>query len=143
MTLVRAAPAKSIRIAMGNKAAIKHIEFWVSSLERSIRFYEGIFKIIGWEKAESNAFSTGETKIYFIEQDVKSGKTVGPRHICFLADSQKMVDEVANLLLEIKADIIRGPLESRYKDRSSYTIDFRDLDGYIIEVATESIIPRN
>ncbi len=125
---------------MGNKAAIKHIEFWVSGLERSINFYEGIFRIVGWEKIETNAFSNGETKIYLIEQDVKSERTVGPRHLCFLATSQKIVDEVAKFLSEIQADIIRGPLESRYKDRSSYAVDFRDPDGYVIEVATESIV---
>ncbi|OGG39046.1 hypothetical protein A2127_02605 [Candidatus Jorgensenbacteria bacterium GWC1_48_12] len=127
---------------MENKAAIKHIEFWVSNLGRSIKFYEGIFRLLGWGQVESNAFSNGETKIYFIEQAVKSGKTVGPRHICFLAASQNIVDEVAELLSEIQADIIRGPLESRYKDRSSYTVDFRDPDGYVIEVATKSIVLR-
>lgn len=127
---------------MKNKATIKHIEFWVSNLERSIKFYEGIFGLIGWNKIESNAFSNGETKIYFIEQDVKSEKTIGPRHICFLAASQDIVDKVAKLLLETQTDIIRGPLESQYQDRSSYTVDFRDPDGYIIEVATRSIVLR-
>ena len=123
---------------MENKAGIKHIEFWVSSLKRSVKFYERIFELIGWDKIESNAFSNGETKIYFIEQSVKSEKTVGPRHLCFLALSRKVVDEVAELLLRARADIIRGPLEVQYKDRSSYTVDFRDPDGYVIEVATES-----
>ncbi|MFH0712790.1 MAG: VOC family protein [Candidatus Jorgensenbacteria bacterium] len=127
---------------MGNKATIKHIEFWVSDSERSINFYEGIFRIVGWKKIEPNTFSNGETKIYFIEQDVKPERTIGPRHICFLAASQNIVNEVAKLLSEIQADIIRGPLESQYEDRSSYTVDFRDPDGYIIEVATKSIILR-
>lgn len=127
---------------MGNKAAIKHIEFWVSDLDRSMKFYEGIFGIIGWEKIESNAFSNGETKIYFIEQDVKAGRNVGPRHICFLADSRKTVNNVGKLLFDIKADIIRGPLESKYKDRSSYAVNFRDPDGYVIEVATKSVVLR-
>ncbi|MFA6909141.1 MAG: VOC family protein [Patescibacteria group bacterium] len=125
---------------MGNKASIKHIEFWVSNLERSMKFYEGIFKLIGWVKIESNAFSNGETKIYFVEQAVRLENSVGPRHICFLAASQDVVDEVARLLSEIQADIIRGPLESRYKDRTSYTVDFRDPDGYILEIATKSIV---
>lgn len=124
---------------MENKTTIKHIEFWVSNLECSIKFYEKILGLIGWEKIEFNTFSNGETKIYFVEQNVKSEKTAGPRHICFLAVSQEVVDEVAKLLLEIQADIIRGPLESQYKDRSSYTVDFRDPDGYVIEVATKSV----
>ena len=123
---------------MKNKATIKHIEFWTPNLKRSIKFYKNIFRIIGWKYIEQNAFSNGEIKIYFIEQNVKSGKTVGPRHICFLVNSRNIVDEIADFLTKIKADIIRGPLESQYKNKSSYTVDFRDLDGYIIEVATKS-----
>jgi len=123
---------------MENKASIKHLEFWVSDLDRSINFYEGIFRIIGWEKVEANGFSNGETKIYFIEQAVKLERTVGPRHLCFLAVSKEVVDEIAKFLSEVKAEIIRGPLESQYQDRTSYTVDFRDPDGYIIEVATKS-----
>ncbi|MFA5838577.1 MAG: VOC family protein [Candidatus Paceibacterota bacterium] len=127
---------------MDNKATIKHIEFWTSDLDRSIKFYEDIFGLIGWEKIEANAFSNGETKIYFIQQHVKSEKTVGPRHLCFLANSQRVVDEVANFLLKVKADIIRGPVKSKYNGNESYTIDFRDPDGYIIEVATKSELLR-
>lgn len=127
---------------MESKATIKHIEFWVSDLKRLIGFYKGIFKIIGWNYIEKNAFSNGQTKIYFIEQKVKSRKTVGPRHICFLANSRRIVDEVANFLAKSKAEVIRGPLDYRYKDRISYTVDFRDQDGYIIEVATKSIVLR-
>jgi catechol 2,3-dioxygenase-like lactoylglutathione lyase family enzyme len=127
---------------MENKATIKHIEFWVSDLKRSMRFYKDLFSIIGWNGIEKNAFSNGQIKIYFIEQRVKSQKTIGPRHICFLASSRRIVGEVANLLIKNRADIIRGPLESRYKNRSSYTVDFRDPDGYIIEVATKSIALR-
>lgn len=125
---------------MGNKAAIKHIEFWVSDLKRSMRFYEGILSIIGWNCIGENAFSNGQTKIYFIEQDFKSQKTIGPRHICFMASSHKAVEDVADFLIRNKSDIIRGPLKSRYKDRRAYTVDFRDPDGYIIEVATKSVV---
>lgn len=123
---------------MGSKGTIKHIEFWVSDLGRSVKFYEGVFEIIGWKKVDSNAFSNGETKIYFVEKNIKLENTIGPRHICFLADSKKVVDQIAEFLSGLKADIIRGPIESQYKDRSSYTVDFRDSDGYVIEVATES-----
>ncbi len=133
---------------MKNKMTIKHIEFWVSDLERSMKFYKGIFRIIGWDLIEDNAFSNGETKIYFIEQDMsakggsasggKVQRTIGPRHICFLASSRKIVDAVGRFLEKSGHTIIRGPLESRYKDRSSYTVDFKDPDGYVIEVATKS-----
>lgn len=127
---------------MGNRATIKHIEFWVSDLEHSIYFYGGILKIIGWSRIEKNAFSNRQTKIYFVEQGVRLQKTVGPRHICFLADSRRVVDEVADFLAKNKTDIIQGPLNSRYKNRGSYTVDFRDPDGYVIEVATKSVALR-
>ena len=133
---------KSIKIVMGSKSVIKHIEFWVSDFERSIKFYEKIFEIIGWKKIESNAFSNGETKIYFIEQDVRTRRAIGPRHLCFLATSRKKVDEVAKFLSKTKSDIIRGPLESRYRSRNSSTADFRDPDGYVVEVATQSTVRR-
>ena len=124
---------------MANNAVIKHMEFWCSDLERSIKFYDRILTIVGWKRIEKNSFSNGQTKIYFFDQKVKTHQTIGPRHVCFLGRSRKLVDQVANVLTKIKVDIIRGPLESRYKNRSSYTVDFRDPDGYIIEVATKSI----
>ncbi|MCX6784364.1 MAG: VOC family protein [Candidatus Komeilibacteria bacterium] len=122
-----------------NKAVIKHIEFWVSNLKYSIRFYEGVFNGLGWKKIEFNAFSNGQTKIYFVQQKVKAQKTIGPRHICFLVGSRKVVDEVGRFLIKSKGDIIRGPMKLKYKNRSSYGIDFRDPDGYVIEAATRSI----
>ena len=123
---------------MTNKAIVKHIEFWVWDIRRSLKFYEGIFEIIGWSLVENNAFGNGETKIYFVEQRVKMQKTTGPRHLCFLANSRKVVDNIGEFLIKNKNEIIRGPMDSQYKNRSSYTIDFRDPDGYVIEVATRS-----
>ncbi len=131
---------KMTKKATGEKGIIKHIEFWVFDLKRSMRFYKGIFKLIHWDHVEKNAFSNGQTKIYFIEQKVEPQRTVGPRHICFLADSCETVDEIARFLIKNKSDIIRGPLEYQYRNRISYTIDFRDPDGYVIEVATKSVI---
>lgn len=127
---------------MENSATIKHIEFWVTNLKRSMKFYKGLFSIISWKAVGKNAFSNAQTKIYFIEQDVKSKRTIGPRHICFSVNSRKIVDKVGRFLVKSKSNIIRGPLESRYKNRVSYTVDFKDPDGYIIEVATKSIVLR-
>lgn len=127
---------------MNSMGVIKHIEFWVSDLKHSMKFYKGIFIIIGWNYLEKNAFSNGQTKIYFVEQDVKIRKVVGPRHVCFLASSRKVVDRVGEFLLKSEGDIIRGPLNLQYKDRNSYAVDFRDPDGYIIEVATKSVVSK-
>ena len=123
---------------MENKTIIKHIEFWVSNLKKSLEFYKGFFAILGWELIEEKGFTNGETKIYFVEQLVSFNKNVGPRHICFLAESRELVDEIGNFLKANNSFIIRGPIDSGYKGRSSYTVDFKDPDGYILEVATKS-----
>ena len=125
--------------SMQNKSGIKHIEFWVSDLSASLKFYEQLFVLIGWKKVDVNAFSDGITKIYFTERVAALQPSLGPRHICFLADSIEMVNVVGELLKTQHVSIIRGPLESWYKDRSSYTVDFKDPDGYILEVATRSM----
>ena len=117
---------------------IKHIEFWVSNLARALSFYAELFAIIGWQKLDANSFSDGTTKIYFVEQSVAFAKNIGPRHICFLADTEKAVDDVSLFCRERGARMLRGPVVSKYMDRESYTVDFTDPDGYIIEVATAS-----
>jgi len=120
-------------------SGIKHIEFWVSDLARSMAFYRRLFALIGWEEFDATSFLQGDTKIYFVEKAVRISETLGPRHICFLAGSREVVDGVGDFLKISGAEIIRGPIESRYKGRISYTVDFKDCNGYILEVATASM----
>lgn len=118
--------------------AIKHIEFWVSDLEKSVRFYGGLFEIIGWKQVSENGFKAGGTKIYFKENHgVTMQKSLGPDHICFEAESREMVDRVGEYLKAQNAEIIQGPLELRGQKYSPgyYTVDFHDPDGYTLEVA--------
>ncbi len=116
-------------------SAIKHIEFWVSNLDESLKFYNILFSLLGWSKYQNHGFENNNTKIYFREKDVKRADTTGPRHICFNAKSKEVVDKVSEFLKNVNAKIIRGPLIINYKDKSSYTIDFRDPDGFILEVS--------
>jgi len=118
---------------------IKHIEFWVTDLRASLKFYDQLFSLLEWKRIDENAFSDGVTKIYFVEQSVPAQRNVGPRHICFLAKSKSVVDSVGAFLLASKCALIRGPLEAPYLNRSSYTVDFKDPDGYVLEVATKSV----
>lgn len=129
---------RGIKNAMENKTKIDHIEFWVRNLQLSLRWYRHLFSIIGWRQIAKNAFSNGETTIYFVEQKVRAQKTIGCRHICFYASSHGMVDKVGAFLKKNKNIIIRGPVASKYKSFRSYTIDFKDLDGYIIEVTADA-----
>ena len=115
-------------------AGIDHIEFWVSNLENSIKFYTELFKLINWHQTDDNGFGDGKTKIYFIEKPFSARKTAGPRHICFYADSKETVDKVGEFLKQNKSPIIRGPVNSIWKSSHSYTVDFQDPDGYVLEV---------
>ena len=115
-------------------AGISHIEFWVSDIKRSLEFYEQLFRIIGWHKLKWNAFSCGKEEIYFKEAAVTSQDCAGPRHICFLAASREVVERTGEFLRKSSCDIIRGPMDMQYSE-GYYTIDFRDPDGYVLEVA--------
>lgn len=117
------------------KPGINHIEFWVSSLEQSLPFYEGLFEIIGWKKLNAHAFSTGTIEIYFKQASVAKQDTLGPRHICFQATGREMVEAVHKYLLEMNTRIIRGPIVRNEYSEGYYTVDFYDPDGYVLEVA--------
>jgi len=119
-------------------AGIKHLEFWVSDLKRSVSFYKELLSLIGWEQYDENGFRCGVTKIYFKEKKVSFNENIGPRHICFEADSKELVDKIHDFLKKNNSSIIRGPIEYTYKGNLAYTVDFRDPDGYVIEVATRS-----
>lgn len=114
---------------------INHIEYWVSNLEKSIPFYDELFRIIGWRKLNQVSYSTGSMEIYFKETEAGLFKNYGPRHICFQAVSKEVVDEVGAYLHSINAKIIRGPVEITNYSEGYYTIDFYDPDGSIFEVA--------
>jgi catechol 2,3-dioxygenase-like lactoylglutathione lyase family enzyme len=126
---------------MTSAAGIKHIEFWVKNLNNSLNFYQPLFLMLGWAQYADNGFRAGGTKIYFRENDVTKIDTVGPRHICFRALSRDIVNQVYEYLKPQRIKIIRGPLESEYKGKKSYHVDFADPDGYIIEVSFSSTTP--
>lgn len=114
---------------------INHIEFWVSELQRSLAFYGPLFAAIGWRKLGDGEFSSGSTVIYFAEKAVTRTDAAGPRHICFQATSRDVVDAVGKLLTEASATVLRGPVEMPEYSAGYYTVDFRDPDGYVLEVA--------
>ena len=120
---------------------IKHLEFWVSNLDVALNFYQPLFFLIGWAQYANNGFRAvgSGTKIYFRESNVTKMDTVGPRHVCFRALSREVVNKVKEYLMTTRAKVIRGPLETDYNGKKSYHVDFRDPDGYIIEVSYTSL----
>ncbi|MEK6918572.1 MAG: VOC family protein [Nanoarchaeota archaeon] len=116
---------------------IKHLEFWVSNLDKALTFYQPLFFLLGWAQYANNGFRApgSGTKIYFVENNVTKIDTVGPRHVCLRALSREIVNKAHEYLIFANAKIIRGPLESEYSGRKSYHIDFKDPDGYVIEIS--------
>lgn len=112
---------------------IRHIEMWASDMKRSIAFYEPLLTLLGWQHIDANGFSCDGTKIYFRELDAQIQKTLGPRHICFQAQSNAIIDEIADLLKQQNAEILHGP--AVIHEGGSYMIVFKDPDGYILEAA--------
>jgi catechol 2,3-dioxygenase-like lactoylglutathione lyase family enzyme len=114
---------------------INHLEIWVSNEARSVAFYKEIFSRIGWKQISPRAFATTSCEIYFYEKpDLLRHDSLGIRHLCLHATSARQVEEVAAWLREQAAEIIRGPVERDYSE-GYYTVDFRDPDGFILEVA--------
>jgi catechol 2,3-dioxygenase-like lactoylglutathione lyase family enzyme len=117
---------------------INHLEFWVSSLEKSLIFYESLFPVIGWKRLSKTCFGTGHTQIYFREKPVKKSDSVGPRHIGFQATTKEVVDQVAQAARTNGLKVVRGPeimLDNGEYSEGYYAIFLRDPDGYKIEVA--------
>jgi catechol 2,3-dioxygenase-like lactoylglutathione lyase family enzyme len=120
---------------VNTKPGINHIEFWVSDLARSVAFYQPLLDAVGWGQKSETEFSSGATILYFVEKPVGRVDGVGPRHLCFQATSRAVVEKVASVVKAGSGAIIRGPIEMAEYSQGYYTCDFRDPDGYVIEVA--------
>jgi len=117
------------------KPGINHIEFWVSDIRKSMKFYNSFLSLIGWKQISEVSFSTGSMVIYFREmKDIEKTRSLGVRHLCFQATEKGQVDHVYDALIAQQTKIIRGPILMPYS-KEYYTVDFYDLDGQVIEVA--------
>lgn len=117
------------------KQGIKHIEIAVSDLQKSLAFYRKLFEMIGWKEVDKNGFKNGNIRVYLKKWDYPVGNSLGVRHICFWAESKKMVDKVGEYIKSTGVKMIRGPLTVPEYSPDYYTIDFYDLDGFMLEVA--------
>jgi catechol 2,3-dioxygenase-like lactoylglutathione lyase family enzyme len=117
-------------------SALSHIEITVSDLARSRDFYKSLLVGLGWKELAPGMYLKDGCEVY-LKAEVLShtGPCYGPRHLCFRAGSREEVDRIGVLLESDNAVIIRGPLPMPTYSATYYTVDFRDPDGFVLEVA--------
>jgi catechol 2,3-dioxygenase-like lactoylglutathione lyase family enzyme len=117
-------------------SAIHHIELTVSDLVRSGAFYRALLLGLGWREPRPGMYLKDGCEVYLKAAAAStSGPHHGPRHICFRAGSREEVDRTGELLRSNGTSIIRGPQEMPDYGPTYYTVDFRDPDGFVLEVA--------
>jgi catechol 2,3-dioxygenase-like lactoylglutathione lyase family enzyme len=118
-------------------AAIHHIELTVSDIARSTTFYAALFHELGWKALRPTMFIRDGCEVYL--KEVKGAELAatraGPRHVCFGAESRDVVDRVAATVRTLGAAVLRGPQAMPEYSPTYYTVDFRDPDGFVLEVA--------
>ena len=121
-----------------------HLKVSVSNFQGSKKFYEKIFKQLGWKeissKEASAAWVSPDGFGFWIEQsERKEPKYVflspGLHHFCFKAASKEKVDEFHKLLVSEEVKICNPPKHyPQYTDKY-YAVFFFDPDGIKLEVA--------
>jgi catechol 2,3-dioxygenase-like lactoylglutathione lyase family enzyme len=117
-------------------SAIHHIEMSVSSLARSRDFYAALFRDLGWTELQPTMWIQDGCEVYLkeVKPDEGAGARPGPRHVCFRAQSREVVDNVARTVRSLGAAVLRGPQPMPQYSPTYYTVDFRDPDGFVLEV---------
>jgi catechol 2,3-dioxygenase-like lactoylglutathione lyase family enzyme len=92
--------------------AIDHVDLVVSSLERSLPFYEGLLRHSGLHTADRYA--------------------IGLHHLAFSAASRQTVEKIADRARETGAEIESGPREYDYTP-GYYAVFIHDPDGIKLE----------
>ena len=139
-TLVSAATNPNATKTMRQKLNL--ITLGVDDLERSLNFYE---KGLGWKKSDKSIddFALfplgGITLALYPRQELAKDATLqyqptefSGMTISYNAKSEKEVDEVLEQVAKLGATIIKPAQKVFWGGYSSY---FKDLDGYLFEVA--------
>lgn len=130
--------------------AVDHLDLVVGSLERSLDFYRGLLRPLGWERENPITGERGERVVYLSRsaRDVAISLrerqsdayavpydryAVGLHHLAISAESREQVDERAAWLRETGAEIESEPREYEYSE-GYYAVFFRDPDGIKLEI---------
>ena len=132
-----------IRKTVLNINGIAHIALSVKNISKSKVFYNTLLPFLGLTRVHE-----GDKSIYHvgartgimiqqIDENMDSANfnqnNIGLHHFCFRARERKDIDLLGNKLKEMKAVIIRGPLEGNWAP-GYYYILFEDPDGIRLEV---------
>ncbi|MGH8766518.1 MAG: VOC family protein [Burkholderiales bacterium] len=127
---------------MASISGIAHVQFSVTSMERSVTFYEKLLHSL-------EMITLRNTPDYFYCIGGRTGVGISPidpqfkdqpfdqrraglHHLCFRAKSREDVEAIHRTALELKAKIIRAPTESDWAP-GYYSVLFEDPDGIRIE----------
>lgn len=127
--------------------AIDHVDLVVSSLGRSLPFYEGLLRPLGYIEAGDIVGEHGERVVYLSRHptdgaiglrqrrsglDTADRYTIGLHHLAFSAASRRTVEEIADWARAVGAEIESGPREYDYTP-GYYAVFIHDPDGLKLE----------
>ena len=124
---------------------VHHVDLVVSSIERSLPFYRDLLGPLGWHRISEVEGERGETIFYFTgpgtEIGIREAMTEGAHdryraglhHLCLEAYSRGVVDERAEWLRSVGAEIESGPQVYGYVP-GYYAVFFYDPDGIKLEI---------
>jgi glyoxylase I family protein len=124
---------------------LHHVDLVVSSVERSLPFYRDLLGPLGWHRSSQVEGERGETIYYLsgpgtsigIREAQSDGAPdryrVGLHHLCFEAYSRAVVDERAEWLRTVGAELESEPQVYGYSP-GYYAVFFYDPDGIKLEI---------
>jgi glyoxylase I family protein len=127
--------------------AIDHVDLVVSSLERSLPFYEGLLRPLGYVEVSDIVGEEGERVVYLSRHQtdgsvglrqrhsglaVADRYAIGLHHLAFSVADRATVDKIASWAREAGAEIESGPREYDYTP-GYYAVFVHDPDGIKLE----------
>ncbi len=122
---------------------IAHTILTVSNFAAAHRFYAPLMESFGLEKVFDNEnfvyWVGGRTALGIQEAEAAYRSErfvqyrVGLHHLCFRAKERADIDRTARLLEDMKATIVRGPMEGGWAPGYYYVL-FEDPDGIRLEI---------
>jgi glyoxylase I family protein len=129
--------------------AIDHLDLVVTDLERSLAFYRGLLKTVGYVHESEIQGERGERVVYLSRlggggslslREAQSDAHgvpydrygIGLHHVCFAASRRAAVDEIAARARDAGAEIESEPREYDYTP-GYYAVFIHDPDGIKLE----------